>query len=50
MLPEGQNVVQGEWAQAFEKNLDANTLFRQTGVDLWGLVNYALFRRAAQAS
>ncbi|GGK35895.1 alginate O-acetyltransferase [Deinococcus malanensis] len=44
MLPEGQNVVQGEWAQAFEKNLDANTLFRQTGVDLWGLVNYALFR------
>lgn len=47
-LPQGKNVVRGEWMAAYEKNLDASLPWRDSAVNLWGTVNYRLFGEARE--
>lgn len=48
--PPGKNVVTGEWAAAWEKQLDAGVPWRDPSVKLWGAANYRLFHEAREGA
>lgn len=46
--PEGKNLLNGEWAAAYEAEFNKSLAIHQPSIDMWGVLEYSLFNNGRE--